>query len=185
MILVRDLRVWRRLYALMLHAILGGEWLRAHDQTAYFWNDCNGFFGRFEGLVSETIYGLLKGYLLALEGLFRTFVGEVKRTDDDLLKAIGDAFARFGNDVPKALGKFRDNAIFNCGATANDATSGPVRLVLVLLCATKSPYTFTSSQIIRREGGIGQTETGHRNMRAAEGGAHSPTATATVIHTTL
>ena len=81
--------IYTREYVQLLHVVLGGDFLHAHDKSmAYFWNDEIGFVDRFDGLLPEIIYGELKQYLLRLEGLFRSFVGEVRRDDDALLTAI-------------------------------------------------------------------------------------------------
>ena len=104
--------IYTREYVQLLHVVLGGDFLHAHDKsTAYFWNDEIGFVDRFDGLLPEIIYGELKQYLLRLEGLFRSFVGEVRRDDDALLTAIQAVYERHGSDASKAFALFRDNAI--------------------------------------------------------------------------
>ena len=57
----------------------------------------------------------LKAVLLCVEGLFRSFVGEVKRNDEDLFKAVDASFERMDNDINVALRQYRDNSVFHVG----------------------------------------------------------------------
>ena len=102
-----------------MHIILGGHHLRAHDHVAYFWNDYVGFFSKFEGLFAETIYAELKTYLLSLEGLFRSFIGDVPRNDAAVLDAIDASYTRHQRDPAKARAAYIDNAIFHLGSVGS------------------------------------------------------------------
>ena len=64
----------------------------------------------------EFIYATIKIYLLRLEGVFRSFAGEVLRNDDALCGAIQEVYGRLGPDMNQILSKLRDNAIFNFGS---------------------------------------------------------------------
>ncbi|MCP4241948.1 MAG: hypothetical protein GY772_15440, partial [bacterium] len=110
--------VYMREYVMLTHVILGmgRELLRAHDRTAYTWNNLHGVWHRFEGLLPEDIYTYLKLTLLALEGLFRTFTGEVERTDADVLEAISQSFIRHGRDWKHASTAYRNAASCNLGS---------------------------------------------------------------------
>ncbi len=79
--------VYMREYVMLTHVILGRgrEFLRAHERTTYIWSDPHGVWHRYEGLLPEDVYTLLKRTLLILEGLLRTLAGEVDRTDDEVL----------------------------------------------------------------------------------------------------
>eukprot|EP00959_Pyramimonas_sp_CCMP1952_P252236 5270305-Pyramimonas_sp.AAC.1 len=59
----------------MMHIILGGDYLVAHDGVMYFWSGNIRFFEKYEGLMPEIVYAALKEYLLALDWLFRSFAG--------------------------------------------------------------------------------------------------------------
>ena len=68
------------------------------------------------GLLPESIYAAMKKYLLSLEGLFRSFLGEVARTDESILKAIQVSVGELDRDMVKAEKQYIDNAIFNLGS---------------------------------------------------------------------
>ena len=59
--------------------------------------------------------------MLRLEGLCRSLLGEVKRTDEDILEAIDQSFARQARNLPKALQQYMDNAIFSLGSDKKKA----------------------------------------------------------------
>ena len=61
------------------------------------------FVDEYQGLMPESIYAALKRYLLTLEGLFHSFIGDVKRDDEALLKAIHATYVRFGCSLASVL----------------------------------------------------------------------------------
>ncbi|MCP4193718.1 MAG: hypothetical protein GY768_24160, partial [Planctomycetaceae bacterium] len=109
--------VYMREYVMLTHVILGRghELLRAHDRTTYIWNNPHGVWHRYEGLLPEDVYTFLKKTFLILEGLFRTFIGDVDRTDTEVLKAISESFQRHGNDWTRASVAYADAASFCMG----------------------------------------------------------------------
>ena len=119
--------IYIREYVMMMHIILGGDYLVAHDGVMYFWNGVIRFFEKYEGLMPEIIYAVLKEYLLVLEGLFRSFTGEVRRDDESVLSAIQASLERSGPDAKDAFAAWRDNAIFNVGGkgSGKGASSAP------------------------------------------------------------
>ena len=112
---VRLADVYIRDLVLLFHIVLGGTLFRAHESVPYYWNNVVGCFQKFEGLLPESIYQAAKVYLLCLEGLFRSFVGIVPRTDKGILEAVAASYIRAGSDHKKAIGVYSDNSIFNVG----------------------------------------------------------------------
>lgn len=56
-------------HVLLLHIMEGDNYIRSHDGTFYFYDD--GAFRIYSGVISESVLGRCKAYLLALQGLFR------------------------------------------------------------------------------------------------------------------
>ena len=108
--------IYTRELVLLLHVILGDEYLRGHDGVAYFWNNKLGCFDKFDGLLPESIYSLMKSYLLSLEGMFRSFTGDVWKNDSAILDAMSSSYDRQGKDDKKARQSWIDNAVFNYGS---------------------------------------------------------------------
>ena len=116
--------IYVREYVMMMHIILGGDYLVAHDGVMYFWNGNTRFFEKYEGLMPEIVYAALKEYLLTLEGLFRSFTGEVRRDDEAVMSAIEGSLEKSGPEARKAFAAWRDNAIFNKGGKGGGKGGG-------------------------------------------------------------
>ncbi|CAK0887523.1 unnamed protein product [Prorocentrum cordatum] len=108
---------------MMMHIILGSDYLVAHDGVMYFRNGNTRFFEKYEGLVPEIVYAALKEYLLTLEGLFRSFTGEAR----------------------KAFAAWRDNAIFDRGGKGGGKGGG-------MGCAGESAAEFDALSQIEAQG---------------------------------
>ncbi len=67
--------VFVREYCMLLHICLDDGYLIAHGGIACFWNENIRFMQKYEGLLSEGVFKVLKEYLLRLEGLLRSFCG--------------------------------------------------------------------------------------------------------------
>ncbi len=124
--------VYMREYVMLTHVILGRGriLLRTHERTAYIWNDVHGVWHRYEGLLPEDVYTFLKNTLLMLEGLLRTFSGDVPRNDADVLAAIDRSFRRHGSDWGTASVAYSDTASLSFGLRTEPGRrrqrSGPV-----------------------------------------------------------
>ncbi|CAK0891385.1 unnamed protein product [Prorocentrum cordatum] len=116
--------IYVREYVMMMHIILGGDYLVAHDGVMYFWSGNTRFFEKYEGLMPEIVYAALKEYLLTLEGLFRSFTGEVRRDDEAAMSAIEGSLEKSGPEARKAFAAWRDNAIFNRGGKGGGKGGG-------------------------------------------------------------
>ncbi|CAK0822133.1 unnamed protein product, partial [Prorocentrum cordatum] len=116
--------IYVREYVMMMHIILGGDYLVAHDGVMYFCNGNIRFFEKYEGLMPEIVYAALKEYLLTLEGLFRSFTGEVRRDDESVMVAIEGSLEKSGPEASKAFAAWRDNAIFNKGGKGSGKGGG-------------------------------------------------------------
>ncbi|CAK0866236.1 unnamed protein product [Prorocentrum cordatum] len=113
---LRFSEIYTRELVLLLHVILGDDFLRGHNGVAYFWNNKLGCFDKFDGLLPEWTYFLMKSYLLSLEGMFRSFTDDVYKNDSAILAAVDSSFGRQGREDKKARLSWIDNAVFNYGS---------------------------------------------------------------------
>ena len=87
-------------YVVLTHVALGhGERLLvAHDSMPFFWNARLRAWEHFEGLVPHNVLVFLKNYFLQVEGVLRSFTGDVKRSDEAVVAAIDAAYKQHGGD---------------------------------------------------------------------------------------
>lgn len=90
---------------LLLHLIEGGQSLVAHNGTAYFYDEVEGWM-MHTGVVPCSVLARIKDFMLALEGLFLSIPKTTGRTRGALIDVMHDALAgdeRSASDILDAL----------------------------------------------------------------------------------
>ena len=103
-------------HILLLHIVEGQNRVRAHEGVCWFYGPY-GSRDLFQGTIPEGALVRARGFLLCLEGLLRSFQGQVPRTEEGVMTAVEAAFAE-------------DNVlVLNTGATGS-ATEHCTMLVI-------------------------------------------------------
>ena len=103
----------------LLWVCLGHNYLRAHQGSIWFYNKVLGSFEPYNGILPDYLHAELRQILLQIEGLFRSFDGDVPRTQEGILRAIAQTYQKHSAADPfsskKILAELVANAVFNKG----------------------------------------------------------------------
>ena len=94
---------------------LGDQYLRSHEGHAYYYDHALGHFTIFAGLLPYHHFDYLRQVSLHLEGLFRSFGGNVKRGDAAVLAAVAKTFNQQHKSTKDILHELMENALYNKG----------------------------------------------------------------------
>eukprot|EP00973_Karenia_brevis_P023947 3301680-Karenia_brevis.AAC.1 len=68
--------------------ILGDRLIRAHEGCVYYYDEELRAWQLYVGMLPESVFDECRGFMMKLEGLFRSLEGNVQRGDASLLEAI-------------------------------------------------------------------------------------------------
>lgn len=94
----------------------GDPLIRAHEGILFFWCARYRFWARYEGLLPQNVVQFLKNYFLVVEGLFRSFEGNVARKDAAILAAINASYLSHDSNHNAALTAWQDLSLFSTTA---------------------------------------------------------------------
>lgn len=116
---IHDLALPEHVQLLYMALGVDEDVLRSHDGALWFWADVMQVWAMYEGLFPYAIMQRLRNYLVMVEGLLRSLEGQIQRTPEAILEAVGHFFSKHRADPDRMFLHLTDMALLYLGGVPN------------------------------------------------------------------